>query len=262
MDRRLRAVMLVRFSALLVAGCVSTAPTAPPGSDVSSTLPASKLTEYNDSFDSVRDDLYDRLATTYNKEQLANFKLADMTIEAGQLVIRTQTGCFSKGGLASRYTLRGDFDVQIDCHIVDFSRVAADMDQVLAFGLFPRKNERDYYVAMWVSRSSKASKSFIGCRSVMGGNFNNGNAEQIDDFHGKLRAVRKDKKVAVLYKKTTENKWHELDSFKFVTEDVAVTFVLQNFSEKRISIEAPAPITARFDNLIINSAQDIVEGEI
>jgi len=36
---------------------------------------------------------------------------------SSQLVVETQTGAFSKGGLDTKYVIGGDFDIQLECQI-------------------------------------------------------------------------------------------------------------------------------------------------
>jgi len=47
---------------------------------------------------------------------------------------------FSAGGLGSKYTIRGDFDIQVDCHI-DFLEGDYDMDQLLVFAAIGKGKE-------------------------------------------------------------------------------------------------------------------------
>jgi len=74
--------------------------------------------------------------------------------------------------------------------------------------------------------------------------------------------VRKGDKVTVLYRNKGERKWFQLDSFPFTSNEASFGFVVSNFAPQRTTINASASITGRFDNLIINAAQEIIESEI
>ena len=80
---------------------------------VTDSLPQSEIAYFNDSFEKMREDLWDRAGYLNKEEQMQNFKQADLHFNSGKLILQTQTGSFSKGGLSSRYALRGDFDIQL-----------------------------------------------------------------------------------------------------------------------------------------------------
>ena len=67
---------------------------------IENSLPQSELAYYNDSFDKMRVDLWVRAGYLYREEQVQNFKQSDMRFDNGKLIIRTQTGSFSKGRLS------------------------------------------------------------------------------------------------------------------------------------------------------------------
>ena len=116
--------------------------------NIEKSLPQDKLAYYNDSFDTMRDDLWDKAGYVFTDTQLANIKTADMSIEDGRLRIDTQTGGFSKGGLISKFAFRGDFDVQADFQI-DFDMGIFDMDQFSSLG------------ALEKAKSGKPTRLFI-----------------------------------------------------------------------------------------------------
>jgi hypothetical protein len=226
-------------------------------------LSESELAYYNDSFDKLRRDLWGKAGLTHNKAQLGNFRLANMSIEDGKLRVVTKTGCFSKGGLGSKYTLRGDFDIQVDCHI-DFLKKARDMDQRLFFIVLEKgKAIGDRYAAMIrVSKKGGSHQGVIYSILVRKRKAETGNRREISGFHGTLRIVRIGKKIITLYKKGRELEWKKMDTFRFTTNDVTFGFAVANFSPTSTSIKAESSITAKFDNFRINAAQGIIEGEI
>jgi hypothetical protein len=230
---------------------------------VEKSLPQSKLAYYNDSFDMLRDDIWNKAASLPKKAQLSNFKAADMTIENEQLKIVTKTGCFSKGAVASRYAIRGDFDVQVDCHM-DFLDSIDDMDQLLSFGVHEaRKEFKDAEsVIIQLKKTGGSFEGMIESASRKWNVFNFGQRQEMDSFHGSLRIVRVGNKASTYYKREGKTEWKKMDTFQFTKNDVGCGFLLQNFSGKRESIAAKSHIQARFDNFRINVAQEIIEEEI
>jgi len=106
-------LILLIVSVPFFQGCA----TEPISFKIENSLSQDKLAYYNDSFDKLREDLWEKAGFTYSQAQVRQFKAADLTIENGVLRVETKTGGFSKGGLVSKYKLRGDFDVQVDCHM-------------------------------------------------------------------------------------------------------------------------------------------------
>jgi len=226
-------------------------------------LPPDRLAYYNDSFDKLRADLWEKSQLTYNKAQMANFKLADMAFENGKLLIETKTGCFSKGGLLTRYAFGGDFDIQIDCHM-DFLGGKFDMDQRAVFSLIEKDKEMlasDQTFAELLRKPGDRKTLFHSiCRT--GGKFKRGRSIKLDDFHGTIRFVRKKSKIGILYRIEDSTNWNKLGRFNFTSKDLKFGFVIQNFDYRRASIKAESQIAATFDNFKINAADKIVEEEI
>jgi hypothetical protein len=226
-------------------------------------LPQSKLAHYNDTFDSMRSDLWTKAAIVFTEGQLSKFKLADMSVDNGSLKIETKKGCFSKGAFAFKYALRGDFDIQVDCHI-DFLGGFLDMDQIAAFvahekGLDFKKGNSTVVQAV---KKSKWYRGRVCSLQRKSGEFHLGWWYEADGFHGTLRIIRKGNKATTLCRIQGKSKWKKLQAFRFTKNDVLVGFLLQNFTPERTTITAESPITVQFDNFIINAAQAIVEEEI
>jgi hypothetical protein len=232
---------------------------------IEKSLPQDRLAYYNDSFDKFREDLWEKAALTWAREQLADYKLADITIKNGQLIIKTKTGGFSQGGLGSKYILRGDFDVQLDCHI-DFLRRRQDIDQYLFFfvATAEAKGKTDRSVVnMGVVKKAGHRKGVIFSRHrIKDEKFPASKGSRIGKFHGTLRLVRTGKRMRTLFKKEGEGLWRELSNFAFPPDDMRLGFSLQNFISKRTSVKASASVIARFDNFKINAAQEMIEEEI
>jgi hypothetical protein len=229
---------------------------------IEKSLPQNKLAYYNDAFDKLREDLWEKGSTPHRKEQMSNFRLANMSIENGALKVETKTGGFSRNGLVSKYTLRGDFDIQVDCHI-DFLKTELGMDQVLDFNVLEKAKGSEKPKAAVILLLKRPNRNAV-INSVY---FEKGKPlfrkpHPIGNFHGTLRIVRIDNEISTLYKKEGELGWKKMGTFPGMTGEVTVTFSLSNFIVRRTSIRAESSISATFDNFRINAAQEIMEEEI
>lgn len=254
-------VIVIFFIASLVSfqGCA----TEKVAIKIEKSLPQSKLVYYNDSFDKLNEDLWEKAGYLFSEEQVANFKPADMRIENGKLRIETQTGHFSKGGLASKYALRGDFDIQVDCRI-DFLEGLQDMDHLLSFLVIDRSKEVQAtdYVTIGLSKRGTLYKSYIFSGYAEKGKFHRGKVQEIGNFRGTLRILRSGNHISTLYKKEGDKAWKKMNTFRSTSKDVMLGLKLQNFFAKRTYIKARSPITAILDNFRINAAEGIIEEEI
>lgn len=229
---------------------------------IENSLLQNELAYYNDSFDKLREDLWEKGSTPHRKEQMSNFRLANMSIENGALKVETKTGGFSRNGLVSKYTLRGDFDIQVDCHI-DFLKTELGMDQVLDFNVFEKAKGSEKPKAAVVAllkrpnRNAVINSVYVEKRSPL---FRK--RHPIGNFRGTLRIVRIGNEISILYKKEGELGWKKMGTFPGMTGEVMVSFSLSNFIVRRTSIRAGSSISATFDNFRINAAQGIIEEEI
>ena len=126
---------IIAFLSLIILAAVLACAAEKAALQVKNGLQQDELTYYSDTFDKIREDLWDRAGYLYREEQRQNFKPADMRFVDGKLIIRTQTGSFSKGGIASRYVLRGDFDIQLDCQM-DLLKGISGMDQLFNIAVY------------------------------------------------------------------------------------------------------------------------------
>lgn len=260
--KKIYALIILIFLVLLLVsfqGCA----TQPVSFKIENSLPQSKLAYYSDSFDKLREDLWEKAGFTFSQAQLIQFKAADLTIENGVLRIKTKTGGFSKGGLVSKYKLRGDFDVQVECHI-DFLVGKHDMDQVLGFGIVERGKTPGEMRGIFLGllKRGESGESIIHSNYGEKGKFHPGNWHRTGDFYGTLRFVRIGQEISTLYKREGKAQWKKLNTFPSTRNDAIVGFALQNFIVKRNSITAKSSIIAEFDNFKINAAQEIIEEEI
>ena len=251
-------ILSVAFSGLFP-GCVTDMASL----KIKKTLPQSKLAYYNDSFDKLRTDLWEKAGYIHSEAVKANLKLAKMEIKNGKLWVQTETGCFSVGGLGSRYAIRGDFDIQVDCQI-DFLEGIYDMDQSLVFAAIGKGKElgKDDTVFLCLLKKGGRDFSTIFSAARKNGRFYLGDWHKIENFDGSLRIVRIGDEISTLFKRKGDAEWKKMDIFRSTPNDMMLGFKLQNFTLIRTSITARSPITATFDNFRINAAEDIVEEDI
>lgn len=226
-------------------------------------LSQNKLAYYNDSFDTIRDDLWDKAGYVFTDTQLANIKIADMTIEDGRLHIKTKTGGFSKGGLISKFAFRGNFDVQADFQI-DFVAGIFDMDQFLSLATIEKtksgKPSRLFVIGFGKKGKNKRNGLFSGY--YKGGKYHAGYWHPFDKFTGSLRFVRTGKKINAFYQRQGPYRWLKMCTLPSTQNDNTIGFALYNYTTGRNSITATRSIGVWIDNFTINSAQEIIESEI
>lgn len=231
---------------------------------IEESLPQAELTRYNQSFDRPAEDLWEISSFVPQEAQQAKFKLADITVENGRLRIVTKTGAFSKGSYNSKFWLKGDFDIQVDCHL-DFLKDISDMAQRAAFSVAARgKDYRDIkIIAIQIMKSPRTGDSTIDTITLIQGKMKGRKRHYTENFHGTLRMVRKGKDITTMYKKEGQADWKIMCTVDFTEKDVHFGFVGQNFwAKKQKNIKAVAPFTVEYDNFRINGAQEIIEEEI
>jgi hypothetical protein len=251
------------LSAILsvIPGCATQKVTLP----IKNSLPQNELAYYCDSFDKMRVDLWDRSGYLFREEQIQNFKLADMHFENGKLIIRTKTGSFSKGGLGSKYALRGDFDIQLDCQIDLLKGISSrDMDQVFTFGVVDKSQNMEKMTATVIGLSMRGGdhRAYVFSNGFVNGRRRKGSSQRIETFNGSFRVLRTGKTITTLYKNAEAVEWTQMDSFRVTDNDMIIGSQIANFFTKRSAIRATHSISAEFDSLKINAAQEIIEEEI
>jgi hypothetical protein len=211
----------------------------------------------------MREDLWDRAGYLYREEQVQNFKQADLRFENGRLIIQTQTGSFSKGGLSSRYALRGNFDIQLDCKM-DFIKGISGMDQVFNIGVFEKSLKKGEMSLAIIGLTMKegSNQGYIFSNCVVNGKRKKGGSIETENFNGAFRFLRTGNAVSTLYKKAGTHEWTKLCTFRVTDKDMLIGFQVRNFFGNRITIRANHSISATFDSLKINAAREIIEDEI
>jgi hypothetical protein len=258
----LKGFFLILIVSFLTPPAFATDPAVP---KVEKSLPQEKLARYNDSFDRFQEELWEKVGWIPGIEQReAKFKLADVRVEGGRLRIETATGCFSLGGLGSKYKIRGDFDIQIDC-AVEFKSEVHDMEQILQFNFTDVTKElrdRELEAVMIMLTKPAAGEAHMATAYRTQGEFKQGFRTGIGSFKGSLRVTREGNSVSTLYRKEGDPDWQNMRTFYRPPNDVVVGFKVQNFVPMRTSVGASSPFVAFFDNFKINAAQEIIDSDI
>jgi hypothetical protein len=226
-------------------------------------LPSEDLAYFQDSFDKLRLDLWEKGGMLYSQEQMENFRLADTRIVDGKFVITTKIGGFSKGGLVSTFSLRGDFDIQLDCEM-EFLEGPIDMDQLVLFAIYQRgRTPKNINLAqVGLNKQEGYLKKHIYCIYFIEGKKKRIKPIKTEDFDGAFRFVRKKDNLSVYYKKQSDRAWSKITDFSFTTEDLVLGFEVQNFVANKKYVKASKPFKAAFDNFKINAAEGVVESDI
>ena len=216
-------------------------------------LPQSQITRYNDPFEKLRDDLWKNSGVLPFGKQI--FQIPEIGIQDGRLLIKTKTGGFQRGGLESRWTLKGDFDIQVDCHM-DFVDKTGDMDQVLLFVAKDKYNR--YFTVVGLFKKPDSAPMVISLFKEKG-EPPSSKSERIGNFHGTLRIERTGSRIITSRKEQGDSEWKNIGTFSGIAGDVVVGLGVTNFLSQRTSIQADQPVMAAFDNFRINSAEEISE---
>ena len=254
----MRNVLVLSCVVLMVFGCVATKTVtqkeAAPLEPIKS-LPADQLAEFNDNFDSLREDLWEQTFHHYRPGEERRFKAAEIVIEDRQLVIRTPKGAFSSGHCYSKYAFVGDFDVQMDV-TPDFQ----SQRQVGAFG-FSDKGKAATFIFF---RDVGSKKIILGVRrdvikvgSVQGRFVKR---KTVTSFAGTIRAIRRADRISFLYRQTGDADWTNFYEGRYTSKNLISAFGLKNFYVGSSFNPTPNGISVvRFNNYIINAAEAIEE---
>lgn len=228
-------------------------------------LPENERSYYSDEFDQIREDLWDLAGYLYLEEQVHNFKQADMHVENGKLVLRTQTGSFSKGGLSSKFAFRGDFEVQLDCRL-DFVKgiSRADMDQLFSFAVFDKnfKPGKMNFAIIGLAMKGGSDEGYIFGNFVVNGVRQKGVLNRLAHFNGSMRILRKRKHLSLSYKHREATSWTLIKRYRLTGNDMMAGFQFRNFFNNRTVIQANDSIFIEIDRFTINAAQEIIAEEI
>ena len=227
--------------ALVIQGCATTSDVI----EISNSLPPEKLSIYNDSFNTIQDDKWDRAGMVFNKKQLKNFKLADLRTENNQLVVTTKTGAFSKGGLDTKYAIGGDFDIQLECQF-ELLKGIHKMDQRVSFLVYDKSKTVDKtdYVIFEIAKRGGENHGSIFSGHSKSGRFHPGNSRRIDNFKGSLRFIRQGNRISTLFKKETMEKWVKLNTLLIFYKLTALLKIKHPFISIKKFIQQQSAIVA------------------
>jgi hypothetical protein len=258
-----KAGPIIGFLSLLISSALLSCSTDTTQLQIENSLPQIELAYYSDTFDNMREDLWDRAGYLYREQQLHNFKQAEMRFENSKLIIRTRTGSFSKGGLSSRFALRGDFDIRLACR-TNFKPGISGMDQLVGLGVFDQSLKKNKITNATIGLSIRAGsdQGYLISNSIFNGKRRSGNSRNSDNFNGIFRIKRNGKYISTLYKRNGAVEWSKLNTFHLTDNDMLIGFMVQNFFRNRTNIQAKHPISVELDSFIISSAQKIIEDEI
>jgi hypothetical protein len=263
--RNKEAGFIIILLALAILGALLSCATDQAPLPIENSLPQDELAYYSDDFDHMREDLWERAGYVYREEQVQNFRQADLRFEKSKLIIRTKTGSFSKGGLGSKFALRSDFDIQLHCRIDFIKNIPVwDMDQLVTFAVLDKtlKLGKMNSATIGLTMRGGAVQGNIFCNYVVNGKRKKGGSQRTENFNGTFRFVRTNKTISTLYRKAGEAEWTKMYTLRVTDKDMIVGFQLRNFFGNRTTIQANHSISAEFDSLKINAAQEIIEEEI
>ena len=223
-------------------------------------LSPDELAYYSDAFDKMREDLWDMSADLYRDKLVRSFIQADLDFSDGQLIIRTKTDSFSKGGLSSRFYLRGDFDIQLDCRM-DFKFGNFHMDQVFSFVAIDKvsRPEKTSFVSIGLALAGSGDSGTLFSHCVLNGKPKKGFMQQINSFKGSLRIVRSGALITTSYKIEGSSGWSWMNTFHLTDSSMRIGFQLRNFLSKRTAIVAADTVSAEIDAFKIIAAREIIE---
>lgn len=243
-------------------GCASPQQEGPPIPSAGKTLSPAQLAKYNDSFDRFRDDLYDIAAMTWSDQQMDKLCLGETEAIDGKLWIQTKPGCFSRGGFESKYQVKGSFDIQIDC-TVRFLKGVQEIDQIVLFLVTGKGSLTDFPRAgIQIAKFARSQETAITSVSAGKGVSGHPRSHKINDFAGSLRIIKKENQVTTLYKKDGEREWTKLGTATINEDRLRLAFAVRNFTPQTTSVKGNSSMFVTVDNLVVNAAEEIIEGDI
>ena len=138
------------------------------------------------------------------------------------------------------------------------------MDQVFTIGVFDKSSKIGKMsftiIGLFLEGGFNQGHLFSNC--VVDGKRKRGGSRRTENFNGAFRFIRTGKMISALYRKAGEAEWTKMYTFRVTNKDMIVGFQLRNFFGNRATIQANHSISAEFDSLKINAAQEIIEEEI
>jgi hypothetical protein len=138
------------------------------------------------------------------------------------------------------------------------------MDQLFSFAVLDKslKARKMNVATIGLSMKGGSDRRILFSSCVINGKRKEGDAHKTENFNGAFRILRTGKTISTLYKKAETPEWTQMNTFRVTDNDMLIGFQLRNFFGNRTTIQANHSISAEFDSLKINAAQEIIEEEI
>lgn len=247
---------------LLVACCCLSCRKAPSPDLVfpSHSVAKAMLAAYDDEFESLRPDLWEAKIYLHKEQRLDHFKAADIETINSQLVMRTETGAYSKGNVISTFSLKGDFDVRFKMS-VNFRR-DLKMFQAGIIGCWDKKDETAALLIF--EKSNRTDRAdIIGVEAKGEHDSLKHRMKDVPNFNGYVRLVRHGDTVEFYLRRGTEKHWSHFDSFRTSTAPMQVFMTVRNYHRERLgNPNTPAPFTMEVDSFTVDAAEGIIESDI
>lgn len=224
-----------------------------------SSVCAQDLGYYHDSFDTLRPDIWETSIYVHKKVHEQNIAAGDVYAQDGKLIMRTQTGKYSKGTIRSLFKLEGDFDIQLDMKI-DFDEQSKTPQHVM-FWLNVAETNHDALVLMF-----KPGKSRKVVLLLLAGKDNKEKPvkeKRFSSFDGTIRWVRTGARMTCYMRENGKSGWDRVGSFSYSKGPVQVGVNVRNYHRHESQpAHATESVLLFIDNFRINAADGLAESDI
>lgn len=224
-------------------------------------IPQDQLKDISDSYSTFQEAFWEKVQLslpTVVKE--SDFQPGEINTFGRKLEIMTKPESFSKAEIASKFRLKGDFDIQMDCDI-DFMEERLGGDHYFFFvNLHDEKRiTRRNTVGMSFSKKGEMNSGVLRSVWWSHGRLSDQRKVEITGFQGSIRFVREGQKIFTLFKRNTELEWTEMASFSCSSDVLRLVIGLQNFIGRKNIAPAQSSLLAIVDNFKVNTAEYIIE---
>ena len=224
-------------------------------------IPQNQLEYISDSYSTFQEAFWEKIQVslpTVVKE--SDFQPGEINNFGRKLEIMTKPENFSKAEIASKFRLKGDFDIQMDCDI-DFMEERLGGDHYFFFVNLhdEKKITRRNTVGMSFSKKGEMNPGVLRSVRWSHGRLSEQRKVEITVFQGSIRFVREGQKIITLFKRNTELEWTEMASFSCSSDVFRLVIGLQNFIGRKNIAPAQSSLLAIVDNFKINTAEYIIE---
>jgi heat shock protein HtpX len=224
-------------------------------------LPQDEIEYISDSYGTFQEAFWEKVQVSLPKViKESDFQPAEITTFGRKLEIMTKPESFSKAEIASKFRLKGDFDIQMDCYI-DFMEGKLGSDHYFFFVNLhdEKKIARRNTVGMSFSKKGETNPGVLRSVWWSQGRLSGQRKVEIAGFQGSLRFVKGGQKITTLFKRDAEWEWTEMASFSCSSDAFQLVIGLQNFIGKKNIAPAQSSLLAIVDNFKVNIAEYIIE---